>query len=299
MNMLRARILHRCALVACLLVAAAAYGRPAKEAFDRALREVVHTVPVPEAGASIVVTSYRPRGDGPFPWIVLSHGTATTPEANRTIGRFRNLPLVREWVKRGYAVLVPIRRGYGASGGDRFGDSYGSCGRPDFVKAGEGAALDLLAAVHWAKSQSDLDPSRWMLVGQSAGGFASIYTASKRPEGLVAVLAFSSGRGGNPETRPGAPCAAQQMAALYASIAPKIRVPVLWFYAENDQFIGPAAQKLWFDSFRNAGGRGELVVIAPFPERQGHGVFTSKEGVAWWAPAVRDFYKAYAIALPF
>jgi hypothetical protein len=33
------------------------------------------------------------------------------------------------------------------------------------------------------------------------------------------------------------------MAALYASIAPRVPVPVLWFYAENDQYIGPRVQK--------------------------------------------------------
>src|SRR6266404_5778010 len=49
----------------------------------------------------------------------------------------------------------------------------------DFRRAGEGAALDLLATVEWAKAQRDLVGKRWLLVGQSAGGFASIYTASK------------------------------------------------------------------------------------------------------------------------
>ena len=76
--------------------------------------------------------------------ISLSHGTATTADANRSIGRYRALKPVREWVRRGYAVLVPVRRGYGASGGEKFGDGYGSCSRPDFRRAGEGAAMDLL-----------------------------------------------------------------------------------------------------------------------------------------------------------
>src|SRR5215471_12185233 len=206
------------------------------EKFDASLREQVHHVPVPAAGAAIVVTSFRPRGSGPFPWLILSHGTATTLEANRRIGRYRPLEPVREWVRRGYAVLAPVRRGYGASGGgDHLGDAYGSCNRPDFRRAGEGAALDLLATADWGKAQGDLDAKRWLLVGQSAGGFASIYTASKQPAGLVAVLAFSPGRGGDPEKRPGEPCGADRLAELYTSIAPRIAVPVLWFYAENDR----------------------------------------------------------------
>jgi dienelactone hydrolase len=266
---------------------------------DTALREAVHTVPVPGTDSTIVITSFRPPGAGPFPWIVLSHGTATTAEANRAIGRYRPLPPIREWVRRGYAVVAPVRRGYGASGGQHFGDAYGSCAHPDFRRAGEGAALDLLATVAWAKAEPDLDGKRWLLVGQSAGGFASIYTAAKQPEGLVAVLAFAPGRGGDPQTRPGEPCASDQLAALYASIAPRVPVPVLWFYAENDQFIGPRVQKLWFESFHKAGGRGELVVIPPFPERVGHGVFPSTHGIPLWTSAVSRFFATYGLALSF
>jgi len=290
----RTWLLVAAALIAC----SSAHARDDK--IDASLREAVHTVPVAAAGASIVVTSFRPRGNGPFPWIVHSHGTAGTVEANRAIGRNRNLGLARQWVQRGYAVLVPVRRGYGASGGKSFGDSYGKCSScPDFRRAGEGAALDLLATIEWAKSQPDLDAKRWLLAGQSAGGFASIYTASKRPAGLVAVLAFAPGRGGRPDTHPGETCASDRMAELFAAIAPQIAVPVLWFYAENDEYIGPRVQKLWFESFRAAGGHGELVVVPPFPERRGHAVFSSSAGVPLWTAAVAAFFKTQGLTLPF
>ena len=267
---------------------------------ETSLREEIHTVRVAEADATIVVTSFRPGGDGPFPWIVLSHGTAPTAAANRALGRYRPLAPVREWVHRGYAVVAPVRRGYGASGGDKFGDSYGgSCSRPDFRRAGEGAALDLLATIEWAKAQRDLDGKRWLLVGQSAGGFASIYTASKRPDGLVAVLAFAPGRAGRPDTHPGDPCSPERMAELFASIAPRIAVPVLWFYAENDQYFGPRVVRMWFESFRAAGGRGELVVIPPFPAARGHGVFSAPTGTPLWTAAVASFFRSQGVTLPF
>lgn len=271
------------------------------QTLNASLREAVHSVPVAAVGATIVVTSFRPRGNGPFPWLVMSHGSAATPEANRALGRYRPVNPVREWVRRGYAVLVPVRRGYGASGGDKPGDSFGgSCRRPDYRSAGEGAALDLLATIEWAKAQHDLDAKRWLLVGQSAGGFASIYTASKRPDGLIAVLAFSPGRGaGDPDKRQAEPCGSDRMAELFASIAPQITVPVLWFYAENDESIGPRVQKLWFESFRSAGGRGELFVAPPFPEARGHGVFPSSAGIPIWTAAVARFFSSQELALPF
>ena len=269
------------------------------ETLDASLLESVANVPVAAANTNIVVTGFRPQGAGPFPWLVLSHGTATTLQANLAMERYRPLNPVREWVKRGYAVFVPMRRGYGAKEGRHLGDAYGSCSRPDFRRAGEGAALDLLATVEWVKAQQDLDPKRWLLAGQSAGGFASIYTASKRPAGLVAVLAFSSGRGGDPNKRPGEPCGSDKMAELYASIAPQITVPVLWFYARNDQYIGERVQKLWFDAFRSGGGRGELVVIPHFRQALGHGVFPSPIGTSSWTSAVADFFRSQKIDLPF
>jgi dienelactone hydrolase len=286
-----------CPLLAALLTCSLSHARDDK--LNASLREAVHSVPVAAAGARIVVTSFRPRGSGPFPWIVHSHGSAGTVAENRAIGRNRSLGLARQWVQRGYAVVVPVRRGYGASGG-KFGDSYGGCSGPaDFRRAGEGAALDLLATVEWAKAQPDLDAKRWLLAGQSAGGFASIYTASKRPAGLAAVLAFAPGRGGRPDTHPGEGCASDRMAELFAAIAPQIAVPVLWFYAENDEYFGPRVAKLWFESFRAAGGRGELVVVPPFPERRGHGVFSSPAGVPIWTAAVAAFFKSQGLGLPF
>jgi dienelactone hydrolase len=138
-----------------------------------------------------------------------------------------------------------------------------------------------------------------LLVGQSAGGFASIYTASKCPDELVAVLAFAPGRGGNPDKRPGEPCASDCLAELFATIAPQITVPVLWFYAENDEYNGPRVQKLWFESVRSAGGHGELVVVPPFPERRGHGLFSAPAGAPIWIAVVAQFFSSQGLALPF
>ena len=74
---------------------------------------------------------------------------------------------------------------------------------------------------------------------------------------------------------------------------------MLWFYAENDEFMGPRVQKLWFDAFRSAGGRGELVVVPPFPRARGHGVFPSREGTPLWTAATTNFFRSQDLPLPF
>jgi hypothetical protein len=68
---------------------------------------------------------------------------------------------------------------------------------------------------------------------------------------------------------------------------------------ETDELIGPRVRKLWFESFRVAGGRGELVVVPPFPERRGHGLFPAPAGIPIWTAAVAKFFSSQGLALPF
>ena len=119
---------------------------------------------------------------------------------------------------RSSSVIVPMRRGYGLTGGV-FAESFGSCASPDFYAAGEQAALDLDAAIAYARKLPWVDGQRIVLVGQSAGGFASIAAASRNIPGVAAAVNMSGGRGGNPRTRPGEPCASAQMAEAISRFA--------------------------------------------------------------------------------
>src|SRR4051812_33680321 len=66
----------------------------------------------------IEVTVLRPKGAGPFPLVVLSHGSPRSPQQRRLDGRQRLSGESAPFVEMGYAVIVPTRRGYGHSGGD-------------------------------------------------------------------------------------------------------------------------------------------------------------------------------------
>src|SRR5688500_18225257 len=91
------------------------------------LQESVLRVPV-VAGveqAYIDVTVFRPQGAGPFPIVVLSHGSPRSPQERRAEGRQRLAAQSARFVAMGFAVLVPTRRGYGQSGGD-WAEGYGS-----------------------------------------------------------------------------------------------------------------------------------------------------------------------------
>lgn len=283
-------------LLLCLAAPCAAIGHVNE--LDMALREEVLRIPLPPEARwpALVATSYRPQGDGPFPLVILNHGSPASATEREAMGRYRLLDHVQEFVIRGYAVVVPMRRGYGMTGGP-WAEQYGRCAVPDYFAAGEQSAVDVIAATKYAAHLPWADARQIVLVGQSAGGFAVIAAASKQPAGVVAVVNFSGGRGGRPETNPGEPCDAENMRRAISRFAQTIRVPVLWHYAENDRYFSPRHVSRWFGAFREAGAPGTLVMQPPFG-RDGHNLFVSKAGRPVWTPAFDVFMLRAGYSLP-
>jgi dienelactone hydrolase len=127
-----------------------------------------------------------------------------------------------------------------------------------------------------------------ILAGQSAGGVTSIYTAARAPQGLVAVLAFAAGRGGNPSRNPGVPCAIEPLARVFDELGKSVKVPVLFHYAENDHFFNAQTSRLWYDRFTAGGGHADYVLQPAFG-KDGHYIFSEDAGVRYWVPAVERF----------
>ena len=250
------------------------------------LHEQVIQVPVRVEGLfgakelTLTATIFRPNGDGPFPLIVLSHGTAPNVLERAKIGRYRRIPQIREFVSRGFAVIVPIRRGFGATGGD-YAEYIGKCASPIYYEACRTAGSDIVAAVDHAVKRPEINPNCVILVGQSTGGLSSLAAASMNPKGLIAVVNFSGGHGGDPAAHPGVPCDPQSLRATFAKFSQTIKVPVLWHYAENDQYFSPKYANEWFSTFQQEGGKGRLVIQPPFG-KDGHRLFASDKAIPIW-----------------
>ena len=227
----------------------------------------------------------RPSGEGPFPLAVIAHG-APRDVAQR--GRFAVSsmgPQADEMARRGWAVAVVLRRGYGTSTGNVM-ESAGPCGRPNYVAAGREGAKDLRAVVESLRAQPFVDASRILIVGVSAGGFAALATAADPPEGLRAVISFAGGRG---SPSPGVVCEDNALVRAFGAFGETARVPTLWVYAQNDSYFSPGLAQRFYDAFTAAGGRAELIVASPFGD-DGHALF-SRRGTATWRPLVDDFLR--------
>ncbi|MEP6823760.1 MAG: alpha/beta fold hydrolase, partial [Ramlibacter sp.] len=185
------------------------------------LREEVVSIPLVRASAQekafpLTGTLFQPPGSGPFPVAILNHGSPGRARDRDLMGRYRLISQVKNLMRLGFAVIVPMRRGYGASPGD-YAEGFGPCSAPRFDKSGAESARDVLSAIEYARGRSSLDTSRMILMGQSAGGFASLAAAAQAPTGVVAVVNMAGGRGG--DGKDGMPCAPEAMAAVMATYA--------------------------------------------------------------------------------
>jgi dienelactone hydrolase len=244
-------------------------------------------IPVSNGNYSIAAKILRPDGPGPYGAIVLNHGAAVSAEERRTESPELLLQTAARFARRGYVVVMPLRRGFGATGGE-FAEDAGSCRNPDYRRGESAASEDVMAAYEYTRTLPYVDGSRMILAGQSAGGVVSIYTAARAPQGLVAVLAFAAGRGGNPARNPGVPCAVEPLARVFDELGKSVKVPVLFHYAENDHFFNPQTSRLWYERFTAGGARAEYVLQPAFG-KDGHYIFSDDSGARYWLPAVERF----------
>lgn len=258
-------------------------------------RFVQEDVRIPGQGGryTLAITILRPRGQGPYDAIILNHGVPLTAQARLEESPELLLHTATAFAQRSYAVFMPLRRGFGATGGE-FAEDAGSCGNPDYRRGERAAAADVLAAYEFARKLPYVDGSHMILAGQSAGGVAALYAAAQAPQGLAAVLAFAAGRGGDPARHPGVPCAGARLAEVFEELGRAVRTPVLLHYAENDLFFGPATSRSWFTRFKAGGARAEYVLQPPFGA-DGHYLFSDQAGVERWLPEVERFLSRHGI----
>ncbi|MFA5111897.1 MAG: CocE/NonD family hydrolase [Desulfobaccales bacterium] len=231
---------------------------------------------------TLEATLYRPSGPGPFPLLVLSHGTPRSARL-RQGERLRYNAQSWEFVSMGFAVVIPMRRGYGKSAGS-YAEEEGFCDQALFYEAGMASAKDLRATLHYMAAQPFIDSRRIVLAGHSSGGFASLAMASQGFPGLKGVISFGGGRGSMQEKN----CSPGHLIEACARFGRTCRVPTLWVYARNDTYFPPWLARDMGDAFKQAGGRVEFVMLPPFAE-EGHFLFTDVRGLDRWTPVVTRF----------
>ncbi|APW40920.1 hypothetical protein RD110_23920 [Rhodoferax koreense] len=231
---------------------------------------------------NLQITVFQPEGAGPFPVVVLNHGK---DGGNAHLqGRNRAVAATREFLKRGYAVVAPMRQGFAGSGGAAVGEGCNIEGN------GEAQAEDVKTVVRWLGTQSWVDTSRMMMMGQSHGGLTTMAYSQEPHPGFKLFVNFAGG------LRYLVGC--QWELALrdaMGSYGQKSHVPSIWFYGANDSYFPPNVIKPAFEAFMAAGGNGEMVAYGPFGV-DAHAMFGSADGLDIWLDKV--LAKMRSVGLP-
>lgn len=285
--------------VAGLALAAALAGGFAPREAPAALREEIVRLPATLADAAgrphevtLVVTVFRDDVRDRSPFLILSHGRSVSAQGRGQLGRARYSQNAAWFVQRGFAVVVPTRAGYGATGGPDL-EAAGRCDAMDFPARFAAGAANIEAVLRWVRAQPWADPARGLLVGQSFGGAASLALAARDPPGILGVANFAGGGGGDPLGRPEEPCDAEGLGRTMAGYGTGVRVPALWLYSENDRYWGPVKPRLWFEGFRDGGAPARFVALPPVGT-DGHSAFTAMP--ASWQPALEGFLRHLGFA---
>jgi dienelactone hydrolase len=260
------------------------------------IQEEMWALPLPLPMFAYVV---RPVGDGPFPLAIMNHGVSLKAVDRSFFPLVEFRDAAKWFAKRGYLVVAPVGTGYGAAAIDipehglygPFFSKVGNCTNPNFHDAGRAVAQVDLWIIDYMVAEKRVLPMDVVVVGQSAGGWASIALSSANPPQVKAIITFAAGRGGRVDGKPNNNCAPDKLVEATADFGRISRVPMLWIYIENDTFFGPALSKRMHEAFTGAGGRAEYHLMPPFGN-EGHFFIGSPDTIATWSPLVEKFLNA-------
>jgi dienelactone hydrolase len=240
------------------------------------LHEQVLSLPGDRARpVTLQVTLFTPDGPGPFPLAVVNHGSDKISPALQP--RYRETFSAYYFLSRGYAVALPMMRGYAGSGGKPL---LGGC---NVVATGLGNARDIAAVIDALAAMPMIDATRIVVAGQSFGGWNTLALGTLGHAGVRGLVNFAGGM-----RESDCPTQDQSLQAGAATLGRDSTVPSIWFYGQNDQVFPPDTWRAMFAHYTGAGGRAELVDVGKIRD-DAHQLLSYKETLPIWTPRVDAF----------
>ena len=240
------------------------------------LHEQVLTIQIdPYTPVDLQATLFQPPGPGPFPLVVLNHGSSEKPGHEQT--RSRISYAADYFVSRGYAVLMPMMRGYAGSSGHQVPVN---CELANLAIAN---GRDILLTIDYASTLPQIDTRRVVVAGQSFGGWNTLGVGALHDPRVVALINFNGG-----VVYSACRDSQNRLSEESAKLAQGGSVPSLWFYGDNDTLFDRETWDALYKSYVWAGGQAEVVDFGHFFD-DSHNVLGMEEGLALWVPKVDEF----------
>ena len=249
------------------------------------------TVLIHSGSATLHAMLWRPHGPGPFPGILLNHGSGRTREDLERLGPYEQNAekLGPVFARHGYVFLYLFRRGVGLSA-DQGANAVDLMNSESATHGPEARNLlqlqllenremtDALSGLKFLRALPYVDAQDVAAIGQSFGGSLTVLMAEREPN-LRAVVVFS-GAGYSFDRSP------ELRKRLLAAID-HISAPVFFIHAENDYSLSSGKV---LDARREEIGKPHLLKIYP---PIGHTVEDGHDflyrGVSIWEPDVFAF----------
>jgi dienelactone hydrolase len=245
---------------------------------------------------------WRPQGRGPFPGILLNHGSGRTPEDLKRLGPYQQNAetLGPLFARHGYVFLYLFRRGVGLSTdqGVNAVDLMNSESASHEQEARNALHLkllenremdDALSGLKFLRALPYVDARNVAAIGHSFGGSLTVLLAEREPN-LRAVVVFS-GAGYSFDRSP-------ELRTRLLAAVDHIAAPIFFIHAENDYSLSSGKV---LDARRDQIGKPHRLKIYP---PIGHTVDDGHDflhlGVNIWEPDVFAFLDEYMqkVSLP-
>jgi dienelactone hydrolase len=258
---------------------------------------------------------FKPQGTGPFKVLLFAHGRPAYAKERARLVHPMPYGHVRYWLAKGYAVVAPIRPGYGAASGGAVGSlgnadlessgagysASGQCLRsPSPARTAKAAMQAQRAALDWVRQQPWARHDHIVLEGQSVGGLAIVALCAANPPGVKGCINFSGGAGGDPQHAPGRMCQPEQTTQLMRGYGHTTQPPSIWLYAANDLYWGAEPPQQWHAAFAQAA---QAAQTASHPAKTGPSTFVQtppigsdghsllRAGSVLWRPPLEAWLK--------
>jgi dienelactone hydrolase len=271
------------ALLAFILAVALAAPCVADEAADpdappnASLNEQMIRIPVEEPPAvTLQVTIMHPDGNGPFPLAIMNHGAAEVSMGHRG-ERYHRTNAAFYFLSRGYAVALPMMRGFSTSGGEIY---HFGC---DLAATGSAYAKDIRAVIRYLRNDPRFDTRRVIVAGQSMGGWNTLALGALNVPDVKGLINFN---GGVRESD----CDAGDTSLVEgtAKFGAATKIPSIWFYGDNDPLFPVPVWRAMYDSYTRSGGHAEVVDVGVVM-RSSHNFLAYPEVLPLWTSRIDAF----------
>ena len=232
---------------------------------------------------------FLPKGNGPFPFILFNHGSASKMKNSMA-----SAAIAPEFTKNGWAFFMPYRRGQGLS------EDQGAYIMDEINTArwtGWGMAekklvelhqtdhlADQMAALSWLQKQSFVQINRIATVGNSFGGIQVVLGSEK--EGYCAGINATGAAQSWDDS--------DDLQKIMKRAVANSANPIFFFQAENDYDLSPT--KVLSSHMEKAGKISKVKIYPPFGSSAKAGHSLLWRGVSIWFDDALSFLSKYCAA---